>query len=55
MLQSLINDMNKRDKLDMSRSSSPLTPAKDAWVIDTTSMDANNLTLLAIKMIEGKN
>ena len=55
MLQSLINDMNKRDKLDMSRSSSPLTPAEDAWVIDTSSMDANKLTLLALEMIEGKN
>ena len=54
MLQSLINDMYERDKLDMSRSSSPLTPAEDAWVIDTTIMDANKLTLLAIKMIEGK-
>jgi cytidylate kinase len=55
MLQSLINDMHERDKLDMSRSSSPLTPAEDAWVIDTSSMNANKLTLLALEMIEGKN
>jgi cytidylate kinase len=39
----------------MSRPSSPLTPAEDAWVIDTSSMDANKLTLLALEMIEGKN
>ena len=55
ILQSLINDMRKRDQLDMSRSLSPLTPAKDAWVIDTTSMSVKKLTSLAIKMIKGKN
>ena len=55
MLQSLIDDMHERDKLDMSRSSSPLVTAKDAWVIDTSFMDANQLTSWAIKMIEGKN
>ena len=54
MFQSLINDMHERDKLDMSRSSSPLIPAKDARVIDTSCMDAKELTSLAIKMIEGK-
>ena len=55
MLQTLINDMHERDKLDMSRSSSPLKASKDARVIDTTNIDANELTSLAIKIIEGKN
>ena len=55
MLQTLINDMHERDKLDMSRSSSPLKASRDARVIDTSSIDANELTSLAIKIIEGKN
>ena len=55
MLQSLINYMQERDKLDMSRSSSPLIPAKGAKVIDTSSINVNELTSLVIKMIEEKN
>ena len=55
MLQTLINDMYERDKLDMSRSSSPLKTSKDARIIDTSNIDANELTSLVIKIIEGKN
>jgi cytidylate kinase len=47
--------MYERDKLDMSRSSSPLKTSKDARVIDTSNIDANELTSLVIKIIEGKN
>ena len=54
MLQTLINNMYERDKLDMSRSSSPLIPAKDAMVIDTSLIDIEELTSLVIKNIEGK-
>ena len=37
-LSRLFRDIEKRDKRDMSRSISPLTPAQDAQLIDSTEM-----------------
>ena len=53
MLQSLIKEMNERDKLDSSRATSPLIPADDAYVIDTSFIDADELLLKVGKIIEG--
>ena len=53
MLQSLIKQMNDRDKLDSSRSISPLVPAKDAYIIDTSLIDANELFEMVTKIIDG--
>ena len=53
MLHSLIKQMNDRDKLDSNRSISPLVRAKDAYVIDTTLIDADELLLKVIKIIDG--
>ena len=53
MLQSLIKEMNERDKLDSSRTTSPLIPADDAHVIDTSFIDADELLLKVTKIIEG--
>ena len=53
MLQSLIREMRDRDNLDKSRISSPLVPADDAHIIDTTNMDADELLSKVIKIIEG--
>ncbi len=53
MLQSLIENMVERDNNDRSRSDSPMVPAKDAYVIDTTSMNADQLLSIATKLIEG--
>ena len=53
MLQSLIREMRERDNLDKSRISSPLVPADDAHIIDTTNMDANELLSKVSKIIEG--
>ena len=53
MLQSLIENMVERDKVDRSREDSPMAPAKDAYVIDTTSMNADQLLSIATKLIEG--
>ena len=53
MLQSLIREMSERDKLDSSRTSSPLIPAVDAHVIDTSFIDADELLLKVTKIIEG--
>jgi len=52
MLQSLIKQMNDRDKLDIKRSISPLVPAQDAYVIDTTFIDADELFLKVTKIID---
>jgi len=53
MLQSLIENMVKRDNIDRNRKDSPMVPAKDAYVIDTTSMNADQLLSIATKLIEG--
>ena len=53
MLHSLIENMVERDKVDRSREDSPMAPAKDAYVIDTTSMNADQLLSIATKLIEG--
>jgi cytidylate kinase len=54
MLQYLIKGISLRDKSDKNRLLSPMLPAKDAFVIDTSLIDADNLTSTAIKIIEGK-
>jgi len=53
MLQSLIENMVERDNIDRCREDSPMVPAKDAYVIDTTSIDSDQLLLMATKLIEG--
>ena len=53
MLHSLIENMVERDNIDRSRKDSPMVPAKDAYVIDTTSMNADQLLSIATKLIEG--
>ena len=54
MLQSLIKVMSNRDKIDSNRLVSPLIPANDAYVIDTSLINANQLFLKVTKIIEGK-
>ena len=53
MLQSLIKEMNERDMLDISRTASPLIPADDAFIIDTSFIDADELLLKVTKIIDG--
>ena len=52
-LLTLIKNMKERDKLDSSRKTSPLIPAADAHVIDTSNMDADELLSKVTKIIEG--
>ena len=54
MLQNLINNMRERDKLDSMRKISPLVPAKDAYIIDTSLINAQELFLKVTNIIEGK-
>ena len=53
MLQSLIVELKQRDRLDRSRSTSPLLQAHDAHVIDTSLINAEQLFLKVTKIIEG--
>ena len=54
MLQSLIKKMIDRDRLDSNRIASPLSPADDAYVIDTSLISADQLFEKVTKIIEGK-
>ena len=53
MLQTLTEKMVERDNIDRNRENSPMVPAKDAFVIDTTSINADQLLSIATKLIEG--
>ena len=55
MLQSLIIEISKRDVSDSKRKVSPLVPAKDAFIIDTSSIDADELMSIATNFIEGRS
>ena len=55
MLQSLISDITKRDLSDSRRKTSPLVPAEDAFIIDTSSISADEVMSIATKIIEGSN
>ena len=55
MLQSLIIEITNRDVSDSKRKVSPLVPAKDAFIIDTSSIDADQLLLIATNIIEGSS
>jgi len=53
MLQSLIDDIIKRDNLDSNRLASPLVPAKDAHIIDTSLINPEKLLSIVSNIIEG--
>ena len=53
--KSVFNDMMKRDKNDSTRKFSPLKPAKDAILIDTTNMNLNKVTKTIAQYIGGSN
>jgi len=55
MFQNLMNDMRERDKLDSNRKTSPLAPAKDSYIIDTSLITAQELLLKVTNIIEGKS
>ncbi len=51
----VLTSMKQRDELDTSRATSPLRPAKDAFVIDCTHMDAGETLAHAIALVEAQN
>ncbi len=52
MLQNLMNNMRERDNQDSKRKISPLVPAKDAHIIDTTIINPEELLLIVTNIIE---
>ena len=48
----VLNDLEARDKLDSERAHSPLRPAADARIIDTDNMTVDQVTQLALAIIE---
>jgi cytidylate kinase len=49
----ILADIERRDKRDMGRSDSPLRPAADAHLLDTSEMDIETAFLAAKALIEG--
>lgn len=51
-LQAIIEDIKARDKQDYERKISPLTKAKDAWELDTTSLTIDEVARVIIDKIK---
>jgi cytidylate kinase len=50
----VLQDMKDRDARDSERRTAPLRPASDAFVLDTTALDADQAFAAAISYIDGK-
>ncbi len=53
-LKKVLEDMLERDKRDSERAAAPLKPAKDAVLLDTSNMNAEQEIAEAVKIIETK-
>ena len=51
----ILRDIKDRDTRDMSRSAAPLEPAKDAFVLDTSKLDADAVFAAALQYINSQN
>jgi len=51
----VLHDMKKRDAQDTERAVSPLEPAKDAFVLDTSDLDADAAFAAALEYIEQRS
>jgi CMP/dCMP kinase len=47
----VLEDMKERDARDSSRAASPLEPAKDAHIIDTSALDADQVFAQALEIV----
>ena len=50
--RNVLEDLRNRDKRDSQRKHSPLIPASDAVLLDTTNLDADKVFLLAKKYVK---
>lgn len=51
----VLQDMKERDARDRSRAVAPLVPAEDAFVLDTTGLDADAVLAAALNFITSRN
>jgi len=51
--QAIYEAMMRRDRIDSSRRASPLRPAPDAVIIDTTQMDVDHVLARALELVYG--
>lgn len=51
-ISALLNDINERDERDANRKVSPMKPATDAIVVDTTSLSFNSVLKLVSSHVE---
>ena len=52
--QKILSDQTGRDKADMNRASSPLKPAEDAVILDSTSMSKSEVLNEVIRLLNQK-
>jgi cytidylate kinase len=50
----VLRDMQERDARDSKRSAAPLVPARDAVVIDTSTLDAEDAFAAALEIVEAR-
>jgi cytidylate kinase len=50
----VLAEMAERDRRDSERAAAPLRAAPDAWLLDTTQMDADAAFAAALAFIEDK-
>jgi cytidylate kinase len=53
-IESVKNEIIRRDAQDMERSESPLHPAVNAVIIDTTNLSSDEVTDMIIKAVQGR-
>ena len=53
-IKSILDDLIKRDDLDKNRQFSPMVPAKDAFLLDTTNITADDAVKKIISLISKK-
>ena len=52
--EEILEDIKRRDERDMGRADSPLKPAEDAHLIDTTEMSIETAFQTALELVEAK-
>ncbi len=53
-LKNILNDLSKRDDLDTNREFSPMVPAKDAFLLDTSNLTVEEALKKIIVIISKK-
>jgi cytidylate kinase len=51
---SVLEDLKQRDARDSQRAVAPLKPAVDAFLLDTSALDADQALAAALSIIDGK-